>query len=242
MTMTTKTGTTASGVSQWTRMIRVTGVVGLVSFVLLFVPIIAISSLGEPPFVASAEEIRAFFVNSSAGWVQAATTLTRLAAIGLIWFVAGLSLLLGRAEGSPPWRAVVVLVSGAMLPAYLLLEVSWDAASFGIGDLDLAVASFAFDAGNLGFANVWLAMASFVVACGWVVLSTRVVGRWLGWWAIASGLGLVISRFVWTSAIWFPPYAAFWIWVIILCVKLIRRPAAMLSAADGRNRQVGELP
>jgi hypothetical protein len=32
-----------------------------------------------------------------------------------------------------------------------------------------------------------------------VVVSTRVVGRWLGWWAIASGLGLVIARFFWTS-------------------------------------------
>jgi hypothetical protein len=57
---------------RWTRMIRGTGVVGLVSVVLLFAPIIAISSLGEPPFVASAEQARAFFVNGSAGWVEAA--------------------------------------------------------------------------------------------------------------------------------------------------------------------------
>jgi hypothetical protein len=49
--------------------------------------------LGEPPFVASAEQAWAFFVNGSQGWVQAATALTSLAAIGLIWFVVGLSLL-----------------------------------------------------------------------------------------------------------------------------------------------------
>ena len=75
----------------------------------------------------------------------------------------------------------------AMLAAYLLLDVSWDGASYGAADLDLAVASFAFDAGNLGFANIWLAMGSFAVCCGWVVLSTRVLGRWLGWWAIVAG-------------------------------------------------------
>jgi hypothetical protein len=231
-----------TGADRWTRMLRGTGVVGLVSIVLLFAPVIAISSLGEPPFVASAEQARVFFINGSQRWVQTATALTSLAAIGLIWFVVGLSLLLGRAEGSPPWRSAVALVSGIMLPAYLLLDASWDAAAFGSADLDLAVASYAFDVGNIGFANVWLAMAGLAAACGWLVLSTRVVARWLGWWAIASGLGLVISRFFWTSAIWFLPYAAFWIWVIILCVKLIRRPATMLSAADGRNRQVGELP
>ena len=102
------------------------------------------------------------------------------------------------------------------------------------------MASYAFDAGNMAFANAWLAMASFVVTCGWLVLSTRVVGRWLGWWALASGLGLAISRFVWTSEIWLLPYAAFWLWVIIICVLLIRRPSAVLNATDGGVRQGGE--
>jgi hypothetical protein len=217
---------------RWTRMIRGTGVAGLLSVVLLFAPIIAISSLGEPPFVASAEQARAFFVNGSAGWVQAAMSLASLSAIGLIWFVVGLSLLLARVEGSPPWRSAVALVSGVLVPAYLLLDVSWDAASFGSADLDLAVANYAFDVGNLGFANVWIAMASFAVCCGWLTLSTRVVGRWLGWWAIASGLGLVLSRFFWTSEIWFLPYVAFWIWVIIICILLIRRSAAVLSRLE----------
>jgi hypothetical protein len=160
-------------------------------------------------------------------------SLASLSAIGLIWFVVGLSLLLGRLEGSPPLRSAVALVSGVLLAAYLLLDVSWDAASFGSADLDLAVANYAFDVGNLGFANIWIAMASFAVCCGWLILSTRVVGRWLGWWAIASGLGLVLSRFFWTSEIWFLPYAAFWIWVIIICFLLIRR-SALLS---GLNRQ-----
>ena len=103
-------------------MIRGTGVIGLVSVALLFASIIAISTVGEPSFLASAEQARAFFINGSQGWVQTATALTSLAAIGLIWFVVGLSLLLGRAEGSPPWRSAVALASGIMLPAYLLLE------------------------------------------------------------------------------------------------------------------------
>jgi hypothetical protein len=101
---------------RWTRMIRSTGVVGLVTFVVLFAAIIAMS-LGEPAFTASPEEARAFYLNSTAGWVQAAMAVAGLAAIGWIWFVVGLCLLLGRAEGSPPWRSAVALVCGVILAA-----------------------------------------------------------------------------------------------------------------------------
>ena len=82
------------------------------------------------------------------------TAVPKLAAIGLIWFLVGLALLLARAEGKPAWRSGVALVSGVMLAAYLLLDVSWDAASYGAAELDSAVASFVFDVGNLGFANI----------------------------------------------------------------------------------------
>jgi len=68
--------------------------------------------------------------------------------VRLIWFVVGLCLLLARAEGSPPWRSAVALVSGVLLPTYLLLDASWNVSSFGAHDLDLAVASYAFDTGK----------------------------------------------------------------------------------------------
>jgi hypothetical protein len=207
----------------WARLAGVTGLTGLITVVLLFGPIIAISTLGEPPFVATAEQARAFFANGNVAWAQTATAVTALAAIGFVWFVVGLALLLGRAEGSPPWRSAIALVSGALLAGYLLVDASWEAASFGGADLDPAVASYAFDVGNLGFANAWLAMASFAVCCGWVILATRVFGRWLGWWAIVSGVGLAVSRFFWTAEIWFLPYGLFWIWLIIICVLLLRQ-------------------
>jgi len=220
-------------------MIRSTGVVGLVTFVVLFAAIIALSQ-GEPTFLASPEEALAFYLNTTAGWMQAANAVAGLAAIGWIWFVVGLCLLLARAEGSPPWRSAVALVCGVILAALLLLNTSGNAASFGATDLDLAVASYAFDVSSLGLANVWLAMGGFAVCCGWVVVSTRVVGRWLGWWGIASGLGLVIARFFWTSNLWLLPYAAFWIWMIIMCVQLVRKPRGVLKAADGPASPGGE--
>src|SRR5215212_10082973 len=104
-----------TGSDSWARLTRVTGVTGLITMGLLFGPIIAISSLDEPPFVATAEQARAFFANGSVAWAQTATAVIALAAIGLIWFVVGLALLLGRAEGSPPWRSSIALVSGVLV-------------------------------------------------------------------------------------------------------------------------------
>jgi len=233
MTMTPESRSTDIATDPWKRLVRATGVVGLVTFVVLFAGVIA-SAPGEPPFTASAEEALAFYLNSTASWVQAAMAVAGLAAIGWIWFVVGLCLLLGRAEGSPPWRSAVALVCGVMLAAMLLLNTSGNAASFGAADLDPALANYAFDVSSLGFANVWVGMGGFAVFCGWVVLSTRIVGRWLGWWAIAAGLGLAIARFFWTSWFWLLPYAAFWIWMIIVCIKLVRKPGDVLSAAVGR--------
>jgi hypothetical protein len=213
---------TVSAADPWLRMSRVTGLIGLGSFVLLFAPIIAISTLGEPSFTATAEEAHTFLRSANAGWVQTGQAVLGLAAVGLIWFVVGLALQLARAEDGPPWRAAVAGLSGLLLPAYLLANVSWNAATYGGAEIEPGLASYAFDLGNLGFANAWLAMGSFAVAAGWLVLETRVLGRWLGWWAVVAGVGLVLCRFVWTSDAWFAPYFLFWIWVVIVSVQLVR--------------------
>ena len=151
------TGTTDRE-ERWTRLSRTTGLLGLATVVLIFVPIVAISTVGEPQFTATATEAQAFFRSASQGWVQIAQAVTVLAGIGLIWFVVGLALLLGRAEGNPPWRAAVAGVSGLLLPAYLLIDLSWDAAAYGGAEIEPGLASYAFDVGNLGFANAWMAM------------------------------------------------------------------------------------
>ena len=147
-------------------------------------PIIAIASVGEPPFVAS-ETSKGVFVNASAGWVQVAMALASLSAIGLIWFVVDCRCC------SAGWRKSTVAVRSRARVRDHAARVPAAGCERGCCLLrqrrpDLAVASYAFDAGSLGFANVWFALASFAAACGWLILLTRVVGRWLGWWAIAT--------------------------------------------------------
>ena len=144
-------------------------------------PIIAMSTLGEPAFVATREEVAAFFRNTAeSSWADAAGTVALLGLVALTWFMVGLCLLLGRAEGQPPWRSTVALVFGALFAAYLFTDSSWDAASNRGADLDPGLAHFAFDMGNIGFANAWVTMGSFAAFAGWAVLTTGVFRRWLG--------------------------------------------------------------
>ena len=55
----------------WTTLARTTGAAGLVGMVLVFVPVIAVASSGEPAFEATREEVVAFFRNSAeASWTD----------------------------------------------------------------------------------------------------------------------------------------------------------------------------
>jgi hypothetical protein len=210
----------------------VTGWAGLAGMVLIFVPIIAMASLGEPAFDATREEAATFFRNTAEStWADAAGTVALLGLVALTCFIVGLCLVLRRAEGDPPWRSTVALVFGGLFAAYLFTDSSWDAAGNRGADLDPGLAHFAFDMGNIGFANAWVSMGSFAAFSGWAVLVTGVFRRWLGWLMVASGVGLALSRFVWTTNAWLLAYALFWIWVIAVCIRLL-----MGSSVRAHNR------
>ena len=211
---------------RWRELDRVTGIAGILATIVLFTPIIAISTLGEPGFDATREKVAEFFSEGDTAWVTVAEATAALGMLAFLWFVAGLTTLLRRAEGEPAWRSTVALVSGVLVAAYGVIDASWDAAFNRGSELDPAVAVFAFDLGNLGFANAWLALGSFAIAAGWALLTGRALPAWWGWWVIVAGAGLVAVRFAWESFAWTVPYFVFWIWVIALSVRLIARPTA----------------
>jgi len=135
----------------WAALARATGAAGLAGIVLLFVPIIAITTLGEPEFDATREEVAAFFRNmAESSWADVADTVLVFGLVALTWFMVGLCLLLRRTEGDPPWRSTVALVFGALFAAYLLTNASLQAAGNRGADIDPGLAHFAFDMGNSG--------------------------------------------------------------------------------------------
>jgi hypothetical protein len=64
--LTTATAVRAD-VDRWGRLVRRTGIIGLITVGMLFAPIVAMSTLGEPSFTATAEQTRAFFTKWKCG-------------------------------------------------------------------------------------------------------------------------------------------------------------------------------
>ncbi len=219
----------------WDRLARGTGVTGLLTIPLVFVPTIALATLGEPPLDAGVDETVAFVTNlAESSWAPVATVLQAVAVLVLLWWAAAFTHLMRRAEGEPSWRATAALASMVIFAGQVVLESSFQAAVH-MGNPEPELALFAFEAGNLGFANSWLALGSFAVASGWVIVSTHRLPPVLGWLAVVSGAGFVVARVVWTTSFWLAPYAAFWIWFAAVCVTLMRTSSG--SASLQRRRQ-----
>jgi hypothetical protein len=209
-----------SGAIAWQRLGMVTGAAGLVAVVLLFA--VLVGSHTEPPFNAPA---RAFLTHYRAPNTIAAPFRSFVFTIGLVtfvWFVVALSILLRRAEGEAPWRSTIAMVSGVLFVA-LVMSGNEVAAVFRADHLDPQIARYAFDSSQASFANARVALGSFAACCGWVIVSTRFLPRWLGWLAVACGVGLALARISWTSSIWLLPYLVFWLWVLAVAVLLLRR-------------------
>ena len=199
----------------------------MASVVLLFGPVIALASAGEPSLDASAAEAATYFGNLDGTWPPLAMATLTLGMITTLWFFVAFGFLLRRAEGDPAWRSTVAILSGGLLAGYGLIGSSTEAAAVHGGRISPGVADYAFASGSVGLANAWIAIASFALSVGWVVLSTRVLESWAGWWLVVAGFGLVVSRFVWTTDLWTLPYLLFWLWVVILSIRLLRRPGLL---------------
>lgn len=206
--------------AEWHRLSRTTGIAGLLGVALVLGPIIAASGQ-EPGFTGTADEVGVFFGSVAGTGHAVGQALTTIGLLALLWFTTGLSLLLARAEGTPPWRSSLAAVT-AIPFTVLTLNGLWQAASFRAATLDDSTALLAFDTGNMAFANGWVSMGSFAICVGWVVIRSDFAPRWSGWLTVLAGLGLVLSRFVWTSPAWFFPYALFWLLLIAGSLRLLR--------------------
>jgi hypothetical protein len=179
--------------------VRLIGVAGLVGTVLLFASVIA-SAPGEPPLDASTADAAEFIAGLDVWWVAVAAAVADIAMVVLLWFMVGLALLLRRDEGEIPVRSTVAMLSGVIFAAYVILEPSQEAAAHRVADLDQGQLAYAYDVSTIGFTNVWLAMGSFAFASGWLMVSTKALPRWLGWWGVVAGLALGLAQLVWTPS------------------------------------------
>jgi hypothetical protein len=203
---------------------RTIGLAGLVGTALLFASVI-VGSPGEPELDASTASAAAYVAGLDASWVPPVAVVADIAMMVLLWFMVGLALLLRRYEGEIPVRSTMAMLSGTLVAAYVVLDPTEEAAAHRVADLDQGQLAYAYDVTTIGFTNVWLAMGSFAFACGWVIVSTRAMPTWLGWWGVLAGIAMALAQLVWTAeSLWVAPYAAFWLWLLTTCSLLLRRP------------------
>ena len=198
---------------------RITGAAGLVTLLAVLGTSLA-NDYQSAPIDAGADETVQFFrsLDDTLGAISSFATAVGL--IAMLWFTLGLALLLRRYEGELPWRAL--FLAGAGVVSVVSGQIaSWDAAVYRSDDIDPQVARYAYDLGNISFANGWVAAGAVGICTGLIVLSSRDLPQWLGWWALLAGIGSVLARAVWTEGYAFVPFAAFWIWVAVLSVTLV---------------------
>jgi hypothetical protein len=213
------------------RLARTAGVVGLVWVPLLFAGVIGLSAHDEPPLNTTAREAARYLAESDTTFTQFAYAAATLGFIAGAWFFVAFGFVLARVEGAPAWRSALAAASGALLTAFGTLDTSAQAGTLQGDRIREDVADLAFHINSIGFANMWVALGSFAVATGWVLLTSGVQERWLGWWIGAAGVGLVLARFAWTSQAWLLPYLAFWVWVVTVSIRLVRRRDAWVRTA-----------
>lgn len=233
MTQLTDTAYALRPAQQRKKLARITGAAGLVTLVLVLGGSLA-NGYQNAAFDSDTHEIVAFFRSLDDALGAISSFATAVGLIAMLWFTLGLAMLLRRYEGELPWRSVFLAGAGvvSVVPGQI---AGWDAAAYRSADIDPQVARYAFDLGNLSFANGWVSAGAVGICAGLIVLSTRDLPHWLGWWALVAGIGSVLARAVWTESYAMIPFTAFWIWVAVLSVALLLGRFA-ITETDGGQR------
>jgi hypothetical protein len=203
------------------RLFRVAGIAGLAAVVLIFVAVL-VGTRQEPTFNAAATEVLSYYQSPNTPGADFRSFVLTVGLITFVWFVVALTTLLRRAEGEPPWRSTIAMVSGVLLVAPVL-SGSEVAAAFRAHDLDPQIARYAFDEAQAAFANARGGPWEFRRLLRLGDRLDSIPPALAGMAGDREWSGLVLSRISWTNSIFLLPSGLFWLWVLVVAVLLIRR-------------------
>jgi hypothetical protein len=213
---------------------RIIGLTGIVSTVVLFAATIA-AATNEPELNASTAEAAEFIRSLDTAWIPPVEATADIGMMGLLWFMVGLALLLRRFEGEVPVRSTVAMLSGVLVAGFVVFDAAYQAGAHRSSELDDAVLAFAYDLDQIGFTNMWLPMGSFAFACGWLMVSTGAMPRWLGRWGMVAGIALALAQMTYLTGAGWIPYLAVWLWLLTTSVLLVRRPMVRRQPIEEGN-------
>ncbi|MEJ2012533.1 MAG: hypothetical protein P8X64_09965 [Anaerolineales bacterium] len=180
----------------------------------------------EPAFTASADEIIQFFRQRDTTLFAIGAYISALSVVPYFWFLGALWGFLRESEGKYGWLSMAAIGSGLILPAISLIG-GWELAMLRLGEnVDPSMIQLLFDAGNFAFAGIWVISGSMLLAVSSLGLTSGNLPRWFSWFGAAIGVALLAARAVWTTQIAFIPYTLFWLWMIVMSLILVRKPAS----------------
>jgi len=187
--------------------------------------------LGSPDSTASAQAIGAWWRAhevTNADWALGVLELFALLCFPI--YVVVLAWVLQRADRGRTWlpwavlamgllSAVVKIASGA--PMFALLWRADDGISDGL-------AAALVDMNGAAFVLAWALDAVMLAAAGGVILRTRCLPRWLGWWALVSApLLLATVPFAFSGP---PTFLLVLLWIVAVSITLALRGGSAVAA------------
>jgi hypothetical protein len=202
------------------RVDRLGPLAGIVAVVLFVLGVVMIEGgTSTPGDDATPAEYLAYYQNDDSGILWAGVVF-QLGAAFFLWFLGALRARLMAAEG-PLARLTATAFAGGIAAATcaLLLPAADMAGALSEGELTPDAAIVFNNLGDAFFLGAEFASAVLVAATGLVILGTRALPRWLGWFSLLLALLLLIAPVGWAGLIFGMP-----IWTILVSLYLFMRP------------------
>jgi hypothetical protein len=226
----------AKGRSDLAALGRITGGAGIIA-VLVVIGASLINGYQNQSMTEATPAIVSFFrsLDDRTGWLLSYATSIGL--IACLWFAIGLALTLRPHERGVPWRSAFLAAAGVVGVVSGQIA-SWDAAAFRSASIDPHVATYAYDLGNISFADSWVATGAIGICAGLIMLRAPGLPRWAAWWGLIAGVGEVLARAWFRHGFAYAPFAAYWVWVVVMSVLLLIGRFAATSSLSNE----GETP
>jgi hypothetical protein len=211
---------------------RATGALGVLG-IILWVIAFALGN-GSPDTTDSNAKIIAWYASSSNQNEQIVTfLLVILGAMCILVFLSGLRGHLARAEGGGAGLASLAYGAGVAALVLLVTAVAlFTAPAFLISDggMSVFVPSSFRSFNDAGF-EFWVAASAIAALTVWatslLALRTGALPRWFGWLGVVAGILQLL-------AIFFIPALAYWLWLLIASILLLRAPAGPVVKSEVR--------
>lgn len=203
------------------RLHRLALLAGGLAGILWLAGVLLLEAAGNPAGPADGGEIADFYRDDRTP-ILVAATLHGLGGVLFLWFVAALRPVLDAA-GTPVWLVTATVVGGTAGGA-LMLALTGGQSTGATTDAHLLTPDTAIVWWRLAhgiFVAAELALAVFVAAVGLAALRGFALPRWLGWFAVALAVLLLIPPIGWAALLFLLP-----LWLIATAAVLWRAPAA----------------